>query len=369
MRSKVAEFFTQFKKTRLGLVIDSERSPITRGAIVAPAQDITPEVINRIATLTGGLFFAAISQTRADGFLLSRMSRPLHTQSAHPTQQSQALDMCISVEARSGVSTGISASDRAVTLSVLGESLPNPRTIVSPGHIFPVKIKEGGLLVKTALPEAAHDIVTHAGFTDAACFVDLLDAGGQFLSKDAICALAKKEGLPYVHIEDLTSYFLNTHLLVEKISEAKLPTLLAGEVRALIYKSVIHSGEHLVLIKGTLDTTTPVLTRVQTESTLHDVFGGGLRSKKGQIASALSAIGKEGRGVFVYLRKPTEGFLQEEVNPSNSPPQMDIMREYGIGAQILHHIGVKRIKLLTTSTKNLVGLNAFGIEITEQLPL
>lgn len=363
------DFFDRFKNRQVACIIDSTRSNDVRAALVSPAQSISPQIINSIASLTGGLFFVAISQARANALLLGPMTRPLHTPGIRP-EQNDLPQMCISVEARSGVTTGISASDRSITIQILGDESPNPRKLVSPGHIFPVEAKDGGLLERTALPEAAVDVVTHLGYSDAALCVDLLDASGAFPTLDAIKAVCEDNAIPSITIQELTSYFLKTRSIIEKVSEARLPTEYAGEVKAITFKSRVHSGEHLVLVKGDISGDLPVLTRVHTESTLHDVFGGGTKKQREQILTALKQIGAEGRGVIVYLRKPSADLLAAEVSPHTSqPPRMDLMREYGIGAQILHHLGIKRIKILTGSKKNLVGLHAFGIEITEQLPL
>ncbi len=278
--------------------------------------------------------------------------------------------MCVTVEAREGVTTGISAADRSVTVTLLGEKIPNPRKIVSPGHIFPVQTREGGLLVRTAIPEAAVDITVECGFNDAALFVDLIGSDGSFLSREAVTLLSKEYKIPCISLGTLTQERLQSQALVQKVTEARLPTEFAGEVHAIIYKSHIHSGEHLALVKGDIHSSDPLLTRVQTEATIHDVFGGSTSNTRRQLHQALRQIGSRGRGVLVYLRKPQEGFLKDQLSEGPAlASRMTLMRDYGIGAQILRDLGVSKIELLTNTKKNLVGLKTFGIDIVAQTPL
>jgi 3,4-dihydroxy 2-butanone 4-phosphate synthase/GTP cyclohydrolase II len=225
------------------------------------------------------------------------------------------------------------------------------------------------VLVRNALPEGALDIVRIANFTDAALFVDLLDENGEFLSLARQEKLAAERDLPTISLGDLIRFRLETEKLVTRVAEARLPTRIAGELRSCIYKSSVHSGEHVALIKGTIDPNKPTLTRVQPEFTFGDVFGGNNPPSRSQLHQALKAINDHGSGVLVYLRRPASGQLRQQVASwsaeyGHKPAWM--MREYGLGAQILRDLGVKRIELLTGTPRNLSGLTTFGIEIVGQ---
>lgn len=366
---KLHQALRTLAEQKIGILIDDYATP-SRAAFVLPSSTASPELVNFIISNTGALFMVAMPSARVASFMLNRMARPATTQSAlHESISS--IDMTVSVEARAGVTTGISAKDRSVTLKILGEELPQPKKLVSPGHIFPVQCKEGGVLVKPAIPEGALDIVVRAGFTESACFVDILNSTGAFATDDEIQQLTSKNSLPVFKLSELTQVLLQEQKLIERISEARLPTELAGEVKAVVYQSSIHAGEHVALVKGDLSGDEPILTRVQNESTFFDVFGGTDGGSRRQLHQALSLIGKRGRGVLVYLRK-REGQLEEQIahpHETRAHASMQLMREYGVGAQILRDLGATRIELLTNSKKNLIGLSTFGIEIVKQLHL
>ena len=358
-----------FKKKRLAILKD-EHADGSRAALLAPAFEITSENVNLAIKLTGNNLFVALSPERTSSFLLSPMSRPSTIvglrRAAYDT------NICISVEAREGVSTGISASDRAATIRVLGEEQPNPRKLVKPGHIFPIEVREGGVLVNHALPEGALDIVKHAGFTDAALFSDLLNSAGEFCNNEETSKIALENNLPVFGLGEITQHRLSSEVLISKMAEAKLPTKSAGELRAVIYKSKIHEGEHLALVKGTPDPASPTLTRIQLEHTFADVFGGNNPPTRSQILKSLEKLGKSRNGVLVYLRRPLRGMLKSQVTDWKNYQQhlpASMIREYGIGSQILRDLGVKKIELLTNSPRDYSGVKSFGIEIVSQIQL
>lgn len=363
-------FIERFKHTRLSLLID-DTTTTPRGILVAPAHEITPDEVNRLITISGGLVFAALSSQRVEAFLLTPMTRP-HSGGRESKSIDKGFAICTSVEAREGVTTGISAGDRAETLRILGDPFPNPRKLVQPGHIFPVATRDGGVLVKTALPEGALDLVRIAGFSDAAVFVEVVGGDGALPSLEELTGLSEHEAIPSITLAQLVRYRLETEPLVSRVAEAKLPTRLGGELRSYLYRSSIHEGEHVALVKGTIDPNTPILTRVQPEFTFSDVFGGRNPPTKRQLHRALEIIGTRESGIFLYLRRPLPGQLTEQVQSwelkyREKPAAM--MREYGIGAQILRDLGVRKIELLTSSTRKLLGLHTFGIDIVSQLPL
>lgn len=357
----------QFKNRRLAIISDDSDSG--RAVLVSPAQNISEETVNELLSSGGNLLFVALSPERVKAFALSKMSasRPVATTSA-----SEIAQICVSVEARHGTTTGISVSDRTTTIRVLAESEPSPRKIITPGHIFPLEVREGGTLVRASLPEAAFDLAKVSCSQDSVAYADLLNDQGEYLSLPEQQSLSTKLKIPFISLTELIRYRLETEQLVTRIAETKLPTSIGGDFKAYIYHSTIHSGEHLVLVKGAIDPDKAILTRVQPEFTFADVFGGSNPPTRKTLHLALKAVEAHGAGVVVYLRRPSEGQLSQQVNAwkekFSEKPAVS-MREYGLGAQILRDMGVRKINLLTNSKRNLVGINSFGIEIISTTPL
>lgn len=366
----IPAFLEQFSSSRLGILVDDIGSP--RCALIAPAHDISPALVNRALGITGGLTFVAISPERANAFMLSSMARPLAAPAAVPDPAS-TMKVLTSVEAREGISTGISASDRAATIRVLGGTQPHPRDLVKPGHIFPAETREGGVLVKAAIPEGSLDLVRMAGFPDAALFIDLLDRSGSISPLENAQELARQENLPIAFLSELISHRLQREPLVARVAEAIIPTRFAGDVRGIVYRSRIHDVEHIALVKGDVSQHETVLVRVQSESTVTDVFGGHGPNSRATLHASLKAIGDRGTGVLLYLRRPfiddKHGAIQSlsADGPQSRSPSM--MREYGVGAQILRDLGVSKIEILSATPRSMAGLESFGITISSQHPI
>ncbi|MCB0352741.1 MAG: 3,4-dihydroxy-2-butanone-4-phosphate synthase [Bdellovibrionales bacterium] len=364
----VQDRIEHFKNRGIAALVDLTATP-QRGILLARAENIDPSTVNSMVTLGKGNIFAAVSAQRARELLLEDMAA-LSTR--HPSPPHSLAQASISVEAREGVTTGISASDRAMTLRVLGDPRPHPGRLVKPGHVFPIRTKEGGALVKFALPEGAHDLVRLTYDSDGAAFIDLLNDAGEFCAFPEVEEICKRHKLPLVTLDELVRYRLENELLVKRVAEAKLPTAVAGELRSYLYQSLIFEGEHLALVKGNLPSQEPVLTRVQSEFTFGDVFGGSNPPSRSQLQEALHQIGSAERGVLLYLRRSEPGSLTAQIEDWNTAykrPTATAMKEYGIGAQILRDLGVRKIALLTGSTRKLEGLSPFGIEIVKQIPL
>jgi len=356
-------------KQRGVIFISDTTADRARTALVSPAVSMTADLFNQVLTLSRSNAYVVISRARAAGFWLTEMNDP--RRSLSKAQDSELLGL-VSVEAREGVTTGISSADRSLTIELLGAPQPNPRALVRPGHVFPILAREGGVLVRTALPEAALDITTLADFSDAALYMDLLDDRGDFLQLDAAKRVANENKIPFLELEQLVSYRLQNERFVSKVAESLLPTRGAGEMRSCMFQSTLHEGDHIALVKGSWEPDEAVLVRVQPEFTFSDVFGGDTPPSRQNIQSSLEMIGARGKGVLLYLRRPQSGQLQEQIAHWPESPQTKpglLMREYGIGAQILSELGVRKIELITNSKKNLVGLNPFGIEIVKQIPL
>ncbi len=368
MAKKATTAIAQFKQRQLVILHDDFAAPC-RGVLVAAAESMTTELVNEALSTARGICFVAISRERSRDFMLSQMLRPQKSAVA-PNDSLAPLSMCLTVEAREGVTTGISASDRAATIRILGEANPSPRKLIHPGHIVPVETRDGGVLVKNSLPEGALDIVRAAGFSDAALFIDLLDANGELLSPEKQEELSAEKKIPFLRLSDLVQFRLRQEPLVSRVADAKLPTFFAGELRSIIYRSLIGDGEHLALVKGTPGANSPTVIRVQSEFTFSDVFGGNCPPSRAQIQAVLRMLKEHESGVLLYLRKSSYGSLREQISSGDSAAKpASVMREYGLGAQILRDLGVKKAIIISNSASPIVGLDSFGIEVVEYRPL
>lgn len=329
-----------------------------RGVFVSPAEAVSVEILNRMLCHSGGHPFVAISDCRAQAFLLRLMSRTSRNQ---PERATDSYLQYSSVEAREGVTTGISIADRVLTIRALGAPEPKMRSLIQPGHVFPVAVKEGGVLAKPCLPEAAMDLVKICTFSDAALFIDLLTESGDLMQEPSISTMAEQLSIPVISISEIIHHRLAHESIVQRISSTRLPTTVGGELEAILYRSNLDGGEHLALVKGPLSPQNITTVRVQVENPISDIFGGQELSRK-LLRQALSQIALREQGVFIYLRRG----LATTPRPSNSA---STMREYGLGAQILRDLGVTRINLLSSSGKRLSGLENFGISVVDQEPL
>ena len=363
MSSLVTEALAQLKSGRLVLLLD-EAPAARRYYLVGAAELVTADIISFIVNHARGVVCAAISEKRTKELGLPSMS---------PRRQTPAIDFAVSVEARSGVTTGISAADRANTLKTLAITKEPRIDLVTPGHIFPLRAKDGGVLVRSDIAEAAVDLMIMAGLSPVAVFSHCLSESGSFMEAPEAEELCKSFKIPVVGMTDLIRRRLASETIIEQIAEAKLPTEYAGEFDAYCYRSKIDQAEHLALVKGDLSETgvdslqKPVLVRVQSEHRLGDLLG--LQANFGltRIREALAAIERRGRGVFVYVRHPRKGILAEQAqlfaSDGKAAPAAQQLREYGIGAQMLRALNVKRIELLTNSATDIGGIEAFNLEI------
>lgn len=363
LHQEFLRFQERFQTRRVAILVD-DSTPTFRAVLIASANDITPSLINEILHMSGGVLFVALSAARAEALMLL----PLPERRIAGTRE--AVRAFVSVEARQGVTTGISAADRAHTIRILASESPQPRSLVRPGHIFPVAVSEGGTLVRNALPEGAFDVGRICCGAHAVAFCEMLSSSGSLVSRDECLATAERAAIPMLSLSELVSFRLQSEQLVFRVAQASIPTAVAGELLAIVYRSTVHDGEHVALVKGELKGDSPVLTRVQRERTLSDVFGGTPARSREQLHYALQRIGERGRGVVVHLRSNDAVSLADELNAppegAAEPNRAALMRGYGLGAQILRDLGVQRIELLTGSPKRLAGLQAFGIDIVKQ---
>ena len=333
------------------------------------AATVTPDQISYVVNHGRGVVCAAISEARVQELNLPPMVR---------TKGALGIDFTISVESRRGVTTGISASDRAQTLKTLATTKDSKLDLVTPGHIFPIRAKAGGVLVRSDIAEAAVDLLILAELSPVGMLSHCLDEQGELLSDQEVDALPDRLKLSAVSISDVIRFRLSSESIVEMVAEAKLPTSFGGEFRAFCFISRTDHAEHLALVKGDLSSLgadgkqEPVLARVQAENRFSDLLG--LDSPPGleRIRAALRSIEARGRGVFVYVRHPRKGNLAEQAAALSR--QQDFggsageLREHGIGAQILSELGVSRIELLTNSSRDIPGISAFNLEVVGRQP-
>ena len=356
------------------VIITDDPSRENEGDLVLAAEKVTPEAINFMVMHARGLVCAPITHHRAQELGLQRM--------VLENRESQKTAFTVSVDAAAGVTTGISAADRAATIRVLVDPQATPQDLVQPGHVFPLQAKEGGVLQRAGHTEAAVDLAQLAGLQPAGVICEILHDDGTMARMPELMAFKEKHGLKIATIEDLIAYRRKNERLIEREQVIKLPTDY-GDFDLHMYRSIVDDAHHLALVKGDIDPEKPTLVRVHSECLTGDVFGS-LRCDCGsQLQSALKQIEQAGSGVLVYMRQEGRGIglsakihaykLQEqgldtvEANEKLGFPAE--LREYGIGAQILADLGVHKMRFLTNNPKKVIGLEAYGLEIVEIVPI
>ena len=357
-----------FRAKRPVILLD-DTDTVKRSALIFPAEQATADLVNYCLQRTlGATIHVALSPLRADALQLEPMGYNRFEPQKPRVHTPRDL---VSVEARKNVTTGISAADRAETIRVLGMHDPNPREIVKPGHIFPIRVREGGVLVRSAIAEGALDVSTLSGFRDAACFLEIFNDTGEYVDENQLAELTKKEDLAQITISELIEYRLRHEQLIQRINEVRLPTSYESDMKAYLYRSYVHKGDHIAIVKGDITPDTPVLTRVHPEDTFIDVFGNPKDGSNTPLHLALKAISKSDVGVLIYLRRPDQTPLARSLQRKNQNerPVGTRMKEYGLGAQILRDLGVRKINLLASSEAPEIGLASYGLTVVHQQPL
>lgn len=360
--STVPEILEDMRNGRMVVLVDAEDRE-NEGDLVVPAQMATPDVINFMAMHGRGLICLSLSQARANELRLESMVR--RNASRNRTAFTQ------SIEAREGISTGISAHDRARTIATAIDPTKGSIDIVSPGHVFPLIAREGGVLMRAGHTEASVDLARLAGLYPAAVICEIMNDDGTMARMPDLVPFAQRHGLKIGAIEDLIAYRLQNERLVRAVSQTHVSTAKAGNFDLHVFETTVEPGEHLALVKGDLNQLGPVLVRVHAVNVLADLLGVGKRGKAGtQLESAMHAIDKEGRGVIVLIRDLRPRSLSERIDqrpqsPSNAGGVRERRQvEIGVGSQILRELGVTDMVLLTNEPAHVyVGLEGFGLRI------
>ncbi len=369
----IPQAIKDIKDGKFVIVVDDEDRE-NEGDLVIAAEKVTADSINFMAKYGRGLICMPMTGERLDALRIPMMVNNNTSLFGTP--------FAIAVEAREGTTTGISAADRAKTVQVLVDPKTKPEDILMPGHMFPLRARDGGVLVRAGQTEATVDLARMAGLKPAGVLCEIMNEDGTMARMPQLEVFAKKHGLKIISVADLIAYRYRHERLVQRVAEAKLPTPF-GEFKVIAYRSSTDPDEHLALVMGDVNTEEPVLVRVHSQCLTGDVFHS-LRCDCGeQIEMAMKRIAEEGRGVVLYMRQEGRGIgihnkikayalqdkgmdtVEANVELGFKPDQ----RDYGIGAQILADLGIRKMRLMTNNPKKMSGLESYGLTITEQLPI
>ncbi len=356
--SSAADLIEEARNGRMFILVDDEDRE-NEGDLVIPAQFATPDAINFMARHARGLICLAMTRHRVEQLGLSLMSRSNGTR--HQTA------FTVSIEAREGVTTGISAADRAHTVAVAINPECGRDEIVTPGHVFPLVAREGGTLIRAGHTEAAVDLARMAGLVPAGVICEIMNDDGTMARLPDLVAFAQHHNLKLGTIADLIGHRRRTERLVRRIEEGTIEHVAGGEWRVLVYVNTVEYQEHIALVKGDVAVGGPPMVRMHAIDLLDDMTGG---ANWISLHGAMRLIAQEGRGAVVLIREHRATALSERVRNLNGPRRPQPLRDYGIGAQILLDLGVKDMVLLSnTKRRTIIGLEGYGLNIVDQRPI
>ena len=368
------EAIQEIRAGRMVILVDDEDRE-NEGDLTMAAEAVTPEAINFMAKYGRGLICLSMTGEKIDSLNLPLMVE-------HNTSKYQT-GFTVSIEARCGVTTGISAADRATTILTAVADDAQPTDLVRPGHVFPLRGRNGGVIVRAGQTEGSIDLSRLAGLKPAGVICEIMDEDGTMARMPALEKFSEKHGIGICTIADLIEYRMRTESFVKRVAETVIPTSIAGEFKAVVYENAVDDLLHIAMVKGNIDPEKPVLVRVHSECLTGDIFAS-LRCDCGdQLQTAMEMIDQENAGVLLYIRQEGRGIglvnkikayaLQDQgldtVEANERLGFKPDLRNYGIGAQILVDLGVKKMRLLTNNPKKMVGLEGYGLRLIEQIDI
>jgi 3,4-dihydroxy 2-butanone 4-phosphate synthase/GTP cyclohydrolase II len=371
--SSIEDAIAEIRDGRMVIIVDDEDRE-NEGDLVCAAEKATPEIVNFMARHARGLICLPLTEERCDELHLT-------TQVADNTSY-LGTAFTVSIDARKGVTTGISAADRATTIQAAVDPQTRPQDLARPGHVFPLRAKKGGVLVRPGQTEASVDIARMAGLYPAGVICEIMNEDGTMARLPELAEFAAQHHLKMITVADLVRYRISKETLVKRAVETDLPTVY-GRFRAVAFENVINGDVHLAMVMGNVRTDEPVLVRVHTENVTCDMFGSLIDDTGFQLHAALEKIAAAGRGVVLYLRQREHSLdlvnqlrtyaVMQERNVGKREASLETGygadRDYGVGAQILHDLGLRRIQLLTNHPPKVAALEGFALEVVGNIPL
>ena len=354
--SKINKIIQDAKQGKMFVLVDDEGRE-NEGDLIIPATRVSAKSINFMAKYGRGLICLALTQAQ-----VNKLNLPLMSPSNNSRTQTA---FTISIEAKKGVTTGISASDRARTIRTAINSRSSKRDIVSPGHVFPLVARDGGVLVRAGHTEAAVDIADLAGTNPSAVICEIMNDDGTMARFPDLLAFSRRHKIKLATISDLISHRRRNEKIIKRMMETKINSIYGGEFRMIVYINQAEYAEHIALVKGNISKKEPTFVRVHSLNVLDDVLGSKSSGRGGELSKAMHMIQKKGKGIVILIREPRPTSLLDRMKMKSfkNKESFSALRDYGVGAQILLDLGVKEMILLSNTTRNIVGLDGYGLKV------